>query len=285
MPVIVEEFKQSLKMTEAEEPLDLFFYRPIAFVLVKAIYRSPITPNQVTLLSGLLGVAAAWCFSRGLPLLGWGAACYAAANILDCSDGQLARLQCSGTQFGRVIDGVTDYVASVAIFVGIGIGFSATGDPMWLLVIAAGISSAVHALFFDHHQNEFITVVRGEQNSLSRERERYEETIRLAEQSHHAFLTISFLRLYVGYLRLQQRVYRARSEKTLDPEKYRQRNGRMIRLWSFLGPTTNRSLLCVCALVARIDVYLWIVLFAGNLWLIVCTFLQRRIYRQLHREM
>jgi len=285
MPVIAEEFKQSLKMTEAEEPLDLFFYRPIAFVLVKAVYRLPITPNQVTLLSGLFGLAAGWCFSRGSSLLGAAAACYALANILDCSDGQLARLQGSGTQFGRVIDGVTDYIASVAIFAGIGVGLSAAGDPAWLLVIAAGISSAVHALFFDHHQNEFITIARGERHSLSREREKYEAILQTSEHSPRNFLTRSFLRLYVGYLQIQQRVYRAGNERESDPDAYRRRNRTMIRLWSVLGPTTNRSVLIVCALAGRPDIYLWTVLTAGNLWLLFCTLLQRHMYPRPHQKL
>jgi hypothetical protein len=54
----------------------------------------------------------------------------------------------------------------------------------------------------------------------------------------------------------------------------------MIRLWSFLGPTTNRTLLIVCALIGRIDLYLWIIVVAGNLWLAVCSIVQGRIHRK-----
>ncbi|HEX9006732.1 MAG TPA: CDP-alcohol phosphatidyltransferase family protein, partial [Bacteroidota bacterium] len=80
-------------MAEAEELLDLIFYRPIAFVFVKLIYRLPITPNQVTFLSLLAGFAAAWCFLPGTPEgFVWAGIWYAVANTLDCGDGMLARL-------------------------------------------------------------------------------------------------------------------------------------------------------------------------------------------------
>ena len=94
---LVDDYRRSLKLPEAEELLDLAFYRPLAYAFVRAVYRTPITPNQVTLLSLAGGLAAAWCFTAGVgPALAWGALWYALANILDCADGQLARLQGSG---------------------------------------------------------------------------------------------------------------------------------------------------------------------------------------------
>src|SRR5438034_931824 len=100
--MLIEEYKRSLKMPEAEEVFDLLFYRPIAFVFVKAIYRLPITPNQVTGLSLVAGLVSAWYFSAGTTAaLAVAAIWYAIANILDCSDGQLARLQESGSQAGH----------------------------------------------------------------------------------------------------------------------------------------------------------------------------------------
>src|SRR5271169_1636711 len=130
--MLIDEYKRSLKMPEAEEVFDLLLYRPVAFLFVKAAYCSPITPNQVTFLSMVAGLVAAWFFSTGSAAL-----FYAVANILDCSDGQLARLQNSGTLMGRVVDGVADYISSVAIFLSLGIGFARNADPQWLLVIGA----------------------------------------------------------------------------------------------------------------------------------------------------
>src|SRR5436309_2404857 len=127
---IREEYKKSLKMLEVEEFLDLILYRPLALVFVRCVYKTPITPNGVTFLSLLSGLASAYSFTRGtISGMAWGGIWYAIANTLDCSDGQLARLQGSGTPLGRLVDGVVDWVISVAIFVGLAIGLQrSTGD-------------------------------------------------------------------------------------------------------------------------------------------------------------
>lgn len=48
----------AVKPLEAEELVDEYFHRPPARIVVRFLARTPITPNQVTLLSGLVGVAA-----------------------------------------------------------------------------------------------------------------------------------------------------------------------------------------------------------------------------------
>ncbi len=280
--MLIDEYKRSLKMPEAEELFDLGFYRPIAFLFVKAVYRSPITPNQVTFLSMVAGLVAAWFFSIGsAAVLSWAALFYAVANILDCSDGQLARLQKSGTLMGRVVDGVADYISSVAIFLSLGIGFARNADPQWLLVIGAGLSSALHAFFFDHYQSEFMSIVRSERNFLEKEIEQFTREIHRLENEKVGTLKILVLRIYLRYLNYQKRANTKDERQSFDPVNYRKENRIMIRLWSFLGPTTNRTLLIACALAGRIDLFLWSVFIFGNCWLLVCYLLQRNIHLRL----
>lgn len=278
----LEEYKRSLKMPEAEEFFDLLFYRPVAFLFVKFIYRFPISPNQVTILSLIAGLAAAWYFSvsTSAALLSAGI-WYAVANILDCCDGQLARLQNSGTQLGRIVDGVVDYVSSIAIFVGIGIGSFEAGQYTWSLVVVSGLSSALHAIFFDHYQSEFISTVRAEVNFLEREIEKLtRETQRMQDVRGERVKAI-FSRIYLRYLRLQQQMSTKSASRASDPASYRRENLRMVRLWSFLGPTTNRTLLVICAFAGRVDLFLWIVATAGNAWLLGCYLRQKHIHRKL----
>ena len=53
---LVAEYKQGLKSVAVEELFDLVFYRPLAFLFVKLVYRTGVTPNQLTLLSMVFGV-------------------------------------------------------------------------------------------------------------------------------------------------------------------------------------------------------------------------------------
>jgi len=282
MQALLTEYRSSLKLREAEELLDLYFYRPAGFLLVKGISRLPITPNGVTFLSLIAGLVAAWLISTSS--LAAAAVWYVVANILDCSDGQLARLQKSGTPLGRLVDGVADYISSVAIFLACGISL-AQGNPMgWWLAVAGGIGSAVHAFYFDFYQGEFITTVRGEDNFLERELARFAPSSNenRAERGGFAGLVI---RLYVRYLKLQKRSASKQRAVVPDREQYRAAAQPLIRAWSFLGPTTNRSLLVVCALAGRIDLFLWLVISAGNVWLVVCMIRQRAMDRSLAGEL
>ncbi len=81
-----------LKATEVEEGLDLILYRPLAFGLVKAVQPTPITPNQITFASLIMGLASGYCYWQGTPqYLLWGAILLFLTNLFDCADGMLAR--------------------------------------------------------------------------------------------------------------------------------------------------------------------------------------------------
>jgi phosphatidylglycerophosphate synthase len=270
MSAFIDEYRRSLKMPAAEEVFDLLFYRPLAFVFVKAVYKTPLTPNQVTICSGVMGVAAGYEFSIGVPgALVAGAILYAVANILDCADGMLARLQHSGTPLGRIIDGVADYISSVAIFIGIGLGLQIGGGSAWPIVIAAGLSSALHAVMFDSRQGEFMAAMRGERNFGAAEIEKFSKERDQLTAQRRGGLRALFLTLYLAYLKVQSGTGKNASASPAV------KNAMLIRLWSFLGPTTNRTALIVCALFGRIDLFLWIVVVFGNGWMIGCLIADR----------
>ena len=80
--------------------------RPPAAVVVYALRNTPITPNQITFLSAL--VAAAACALIVL-LPGWTwlvVAClvFEFSFVLDCADGQLARLRKIASPVGHLLD-------------------------------------------------------------------------------------------------------------------------------------------------------------------------------------
>jgi phosphatidylglycerophosphate synthase len=284
---LAEEYKKSLKMAEAEEFLDLVLYRPLAMIFVRLVHRTPMTPNGVTFLSFVAGIIAAWYFAQGtaapLFLAGlW----YAAANVLDCSDGQLARLQGSGTPLGRLVDGVVDWAISVAVFSGVAIGLQRlTGDTsVWYPVVGAGVSSALHAFMFDLHQQQFIATVRGQRNFVERELDVMRPELSRLNQSGGNPIRRLFLTIYVAYLDGQ---LRSRSSKLkghqYSAEIYRARNKRVMRFWTLLGPTTNRTLLVVAGLVNNLWIFVWPVLIVGNVLLVVAVLWQRHVWHQLDK--
>lgn len=277
---ITQEYKNSLKMAEAEEILDLIIYRPVAFVIVKLIYRTPITPNQMTYAALVAGLISAFEFAQGTAHgFALGALWWAIANVLDCGDGMLARLQKSGTPLGRIVDGIVDWVSSVAIFFGLGWGMAAYfQNPLyWLLAIAAGIVSGYHAMVFDKRQQEYISTVRGERNFFEREEERV--GVELAKSTG---LRKLFLSAYQSYMKVQEGAQHD-EQKRHDPALYRHHNKSLMRWWTWLGPTTNRTLLMIAAFFAHPEWFCWFIVIPANFYLMIMAVKQKRINELLER--
>jgi len=111
---------------------------PIAYRVVCAIVDTSITPNQVTLVSRALLLAAALAASRG-TLAGNLAAIVLlqVSFVLDMVDGQLARARRAGSPFGAFVDEFTDRVGEAVLYAGIAFGTAATRASVWPLAFAA----------------------------------------------------------------------------------------------------------------------------------------------------
>lgn len=100
---------------------DLFWNRyvcrPIAAVLVNALERTAITPNQITLASFGLAVVAAGSLIALPGHLGLLLAVlvYQASYVLDCADGMLARFRGIASPAGHLLDFLMDELKAFAI--------------------------------------------------------------------------------------------------------------------------------------------------------------------------
>ncbi|MDR2825140.1 MAG: CDP-alcohol phosphatidyltransferase family protein, partial [Prevotellaceae bacterium] len=111
-------FEASLKSIEIENFFDRVFYRPIGYRIALVLCNTSITPNLVTVISIFVGVAAGWFFypeNLWQNLIGIGLLIF--ANILDCVDGQLARLTGIKSQVGRILDGIAGDLWFVSIYI------------------------------------------------------------------------------------------------------------------------------------------------------------------------
>jgi archaetidylinositol phosphate synthase len=107
--------------------------------LVTPLVNSWVTPNHLTTVRLLFGLAAAAAFLPGR--YGWSniaAALSMVSNFLDHTDGELARLSGKTSRFGHRYDLASDAAATILLFVAIGAG----------LDVSAPALSAVPALVF-----------------------------------------------------------------------------------------------------------------------------------------
>jgi len=116
--------------------------RPLAAVVVVPLARTGITPNQVTFLTLPVFLAGAALLAL-LP--SWGALVAGAAIIelsyvLDCADGQLARLKGTSSPVGAHLDFLMDELKAFTLIAAIAVRlWMPAHDPRWLLEGLAGL--------------------------------------------------------------------------------------------------------------------------------------------------
>lgn len=160
---LLADYRRSLKPIDVEEPIDLFVHRPIGFVIARLAMPTPVTPNQITVTSMLLGLCAGVAmiarFPRHEVVAGL---CLLLSASLDCADGMLARMRRSFSEIGRMLDGVADLVSLLFALTG-GIWFMWarwSGEPRVLVPVLVGSaltiqSSRLHTMAYDHYKNVF----------------------------------------------------------------------------------------------------------------------------------
>jgi len=150
-----KEYESSLKSIETENIIDRIFYRPIGFRIARLLRGTGITPNMVTILSIFVGAAAGYLFYLDNFICNvCGILILISANILDCVDGQLARLTGIKSEIGRILDGLAGDIWFASIYVGFALRLSHQHGAYWFFVFAvlSGFSHLLQANITDYYK-------------------------------------------------------------------------------------------------------------------------------------
>ncbi len=120
--------------------------------LVTPLAGSRITPNHLTTLRLVTGLAGAAAFTPGT--YGWcniAALLVIVSNFLDHTDGELARLSGKASRVGHVYDLASDAAVTILLFVAMGVGIGTGSDnPLGLPppALGAAAGTAVALIFY-----------------------------------------------------------------------------------------------------------------------------------------
>ena len=141
----------SLK-SDLEGFVDRYFNRRLSRWFTRLFLAVGLTPNAVTLLATLIGLASAVGFSGGTYEASVVAALlFQLAAVIDCCDGEVARLTFTESPFGAWLDIAMDNVVHMAIFAGIAVGLYTTrvGQEQAWVPLALGAAAVLgNALSF-----------------------------------------------------------------------------------------------------------------------------------------
>ena len=106
-----------------DSPITRILSRPASRLLTRMFLNTPISPNQITLISFFLGLVSAFLFFQGA----YGTSVIAAMLLVlstwvDGADGEIARLKFMETDIGKKLDIYCDNIIHFLVFTAIGCG-------------------------------------------------------------------------------------------------------------------------------------------------------------------
>jgi CDP-alcohol phosphatidyltransferase-like enzyme len=283
-----------LKSRDVEDPINLWFNRPLAYAFVALVYRTPITPNQVTLLSILVGVVAAACWWHGgESAMLWGGILLWTSAILDGADGILARAKQMFSEVGRALDGSADLIVAALVAVAAGRHLWVQHHSIWLvgLIVPIALTTILQVHLYDYYKESFLLRTRPDWNGIPERIADVHERIAALQSRNAPWLHRRAMRLYLDLIVGQTRVV-----ALVDPEgsrehltfevtpgsaaEYRKFNLGPLRIWTAISLAPHSYLFAIFGMFDRIDIYLWLRLLGGNALFIWAIIWQRRASRQ-----
>ena len=268
------------------------FGNTAALIIVKAIYKTFLTPIHISFIVLVTGLAGALFIYNGDWLnLVIGAMLIQLKNIFDAVDGSLARARNTPSRIGRFLDSVVDFVVGLVTF--LAIGFNLSGETtftyLWPLIIAAFISSMIQCSYYVYYNVQYLTRVKQKVN-ISRVEETFTENDKSVYSEHYKQQILILLQsLFLVFYGWQDKFIKVidsislkflesfsnikLSDKTLF-EWYNKK--KLLMMNSFLGLGTQLFLLSLMAVLNQLYLYLWIVILVGNFYLL-CLIICRLI--------
>lgn len=267
MSELDKEYEASLKSIETENKIDRIFYRPIGFRIARMLRGTGITPNMVTVISIFVGASVGFFFYHddlsynicGILLLVF-------ANILDCVDGQLARLTGIKSAIGRILDGVAGDIWFACIYVVFAIRLSHAYGTDWFFALAvlSGISHLVQANITDYYKTLHLYFISKDKGAEFQSLEQVKARHREMKYGINKF----FYFLYRGYTLLQvkatpslQSMLQSLHAKYGDdiPENirinFRKQSCELMRLIDFLTFNGRTIVMFIVVLVGEVWIY------------------------------
>lgn len=283
-------FSQLLKSRDVEDPVNLWVHRPLAYAFCKLIYRTPVTPNQVTLFAICLGLLASACWVEGSrSAMVWGGALLWISAIMDGADGILARAKNMQSAFGRALDGTADMIVGLSTVAACLYHLWAIGADATLLALgaAATLTTGLQLNLYDFYKELHLRMTRLDRGGEGDTADKAEQLRQRALTDASPWYTRMSMNFYADYTRFQERLLRITNPRALrllggvrrseaSAELYRRTNRGPMRLWMAVSLAPHSYLFAIFGMLDRLDRYLWLRLTLMNVLMVCGLFLQRR---------
>jgi phosphatidylglycerophosphate synthase len=125
-----------------------WIHRAVRVTIVRPLAKTPVTPNQLTTVRLLAGIAAAVCMAIGPEWRAIGGGLFVVSVFLDRADGELARLTGQTSPGGHRYDMISDAACNALILIGLGLGLRDAAFGLWAIPMGVLAGSSVAAILW-----------------------------------------------------------------------------------------------------------------------------------------
>lgn len=150
--------------------IDRLVYRRFSRPLTRVLLPTGISPNAVTVVGIMIGVlgGALLALPERVAVIA-GTVCLLVSGVLDCVDGELARLRFAESRLGHWLDVLGDTVVHLAVLAGLAIRVAESGNgPGWpvLAVLGLGVMGSFAVISWSEHTEARRRRVKAWENSF-----------------------------------------------------------------------------------------------------------------------
>ncbi len=291
--------EETYKDRDVEEVIDIYFYRPLGYVLAIGAWKVGMTPNAVTVIGMIFGVLAGHLFFYNDPWInGIGVLCWMAGQALDGADGQLARMADMRSRIGRILDGFADNIKFFSVYLHLGLRVYFETGWWWMfgVMLAAGLCHSLQSAIADYYRNAYLFfAVVSKKSELDK-----------SDKIQHAYAALDWrtnfiekflMRGYVTYtlcqerwakslLQLQRTALGRYGTNLPDWLKtgYRRLNRPLLKYFNALTTNTRMVVLYIVLFIPNIPLFFAFELIVLNLVLVITLYRQNRHNRVLEEE-
>lgn len=146
----------NLNVPPSEDPANVLgrtWTHKLALIFVRPLANTFVTPNHLTFLRLITGLAACYCFATGdRELMIWGGWVWVLSAFLDRTDGELARVSGKTSPWGHKFDMFCDSATTSLFFVAGGIGLRDTELGHWAILM--GVAGGLGVLAAEYYAEQ-----------------------------------------------------------------------------------------------------------------------------------
>ena len=292
-------FADVIKGRDVEDPVNLWLHRPLAYGFVALTLRTPLTPNQITVMAMLCGVTAAAFWPVGTPLLvTLGGILLWSSAVLDGADGIMARAKDMHSELGRALDGSADMIVAVCtVFAAFWHIWSLHQDLLQVTFMpVALLTAAAQIWLYDFYKECYQNSTNPAWDGQTTGRPQVEARLAQARAEKAPRISRFAWRAMLDMLGHQHRTLRLTNPGSIREGLrfpvsdetvaiHREHNYWPMQLWALVSLCPHTYLMSICAIFNRLDLYLWYRVLVGNVIWIAAIILQRRATRRTLAEL